>query len=303
MRKTICTKSLEGSPFSWIDIEQPTAEELTMLAQEFGLDHHVVKDCMEPDHLPKMEEGVHADFILLRQHLWPLKEEDDTIREISTKVAIFFNSDYLITVHRRPQPFLEVLYQQAFSATPKISSGEIITRILFKIAESFEVPLTAMSNELEELEDDIFIRQKKPMRVQEDLYYMKRRASKIRKLLYLTTQVARKHQPSERDQHLMNDVLDSLQKLEFETDQVHDNATNLLNTYLSIAAHRTNEIVRILTIFSVFFLPLTFIVGIYGMNFDYMPELRMRLGYPLALVGMALITLGIFAWFRKKNWI
>lgn len=303
MRKTICTKSLEGSRFTWIDIEQPTSEELTTLAQEYGLDRHVVEDCLEPDHLPKMEEGVNADFILLRQHLWPLKEEDDTIREISTKVAIFYNADHLITVHRRPQPFLEVLYRNAASSLPEICPNEIITRILYKIAESFEIPLTAMSNELEELEDDIFIRQKKPMRVQEDLYYMKRRAAKMRKLLYLTAQVARKHKPGERDQHLMNDVLDSLQKLEFETDQVHDNATNLLNTYLSIAAHRTNEIVRILTLFSVFFLPLTFIVGIYGMNFDYMPELRMRLGYPLALLGMALITLGIYAWFRNKKWM
>ncbi|MFM8448661.1 MAG: CorA family divalent cation transporter [Haliscomenobacter sp.] len=163
--------------------------------------------------------------------------------------------------------------------------------------------MAAMTREIESLEDDIFLRKKEPASVQEDLYYMKRKAAKVHKLLYLSAQVVRKHQTTEKDQHLLNDILDLLQKLDFEADQVQDNAGNLLNTYLAMAAHRTNEIVRILTIFSVFFMPLTFIVGIYGMNFKFMPELVYPLGYPFTLLSMCLITLGIFLWFRKKRWI
>jgi magnesium transporter len=101
----------------------------------------------------------------------------------------------------------------------------------------------------------------------------------------------------------MNNILDSLQKMEFESDQVHENASSLLDTYLAIATHRTNEIMRVLTIFSVFFLPLTFIVGIYGMNFRYMPELGWTLGYPFTIALMLAITLSIFFWFRRKRWI
>lgn len=303
MKKIICQPTTEGTGFSWIDIEQPTLAELTELAEEFGLNRHVVQDCLQPDHLPKMEEGDSADFILLRKHLWPLSKEDDTIQEISTKVALFYNAQLLITVHRLPQPFLEELYQAALSRGTTLSIQEVITRIIGKVVESYEVPMAAMSRELEELEDNIFLWQKAPIRIQEDLYYMKRKAGKVRKLLYLTMQLVRKQHVHKKDKHLMNSILDTLQKLEFETDQAYENASSLLNTYLSIAAHRTNEIVRVLTIFSVFFLPLTFIVGIYGMNFDYMPELHWPIGYPLSIAVMLLVTLGIYIWFRKNKWI
>ncbi len=303
MRKTICAKSPEGPKFTWIDIEQPDMAELSELAQEFDLSRHVVEDCLQPDHLPKVEEGINVDFILLRQHLWPLGEEDDTIQEISTKVAIFYNAELLITIHRRPQPFLERIYHRLIAKPHKLVVSEIITRILGEVVDSYEVPLAEMSAKLEELEDDLFLRQKTPLRIQEDLYYMKRKAAKVKKLLYLTAQVARKHHPNARDKHILNNILDTLQKLEFETDQVHDNASNLLNTYLAIATHRTNEIMRVLTLFSVFFLPLTFIVGIYGMNFDYMPELKWPLGYPFALAVMLGISITIFLWFRRKKWM
>ena len=120
MRKIICTKSPEGPKFTWIDIEHPDMAELSDLALEFDLSRHVVEDCLQPDHLPKVEEGINIDFILLRQHLWPLGEEDDTIQEISTKVAIFYNAELLITIHRRPQPFLERIYHRLIAKPHKL---------------------------------------------------------------------------------------------------------------------------------------------------------------------------------------
>jgi magnesium transporter len=86
-------------------------------------------------------------------------------------------------------------------------------------------------------------------------------------------------------------------------DQIHEDVSNLVNFYLSISAQKTNEVIKVLTIFSVFFMPLTFVAGIYGMNFDYMPELRERWGYP-ALLGFMLLLSGlIYVWFRRKKWL
>jgi magnesium transporter len=70
-----------------------------------------------------------------------------------------------------------------------------------------------------------------------------------------------------------------------------------------LASQKTNEVMRILTVFSAFFLPLTFIVGVYGMNFQWMPELQVQYGYPAVMVFMALVTLLIFQWFKRKNWL
>ena len=79
--------------------------------------------------------------------------------------------------------------------------------------------------------------------------------------------------------------------------------TNLLKIYLSLSAQRTNEVMRMLTIFSAFFLPLTFIAGIYGMNFKFMPELGWKAGYPAVLFLMVVVAGGIYVWFRRKGWI
>jgi magnesium transporter len=91
--------------------------------------------------------------------------------------------------------------------------------------------------------------------------------------------------------------------MHFYADELVDDVNNLLSVQLALASHRTNEVVRVLTVFSVFFLPLTFIVGVYGMNFQFMPELRERWGYPSVLAGMAVVTLAIYVWFRRRGWL
>ncbi len=86
-------------------------------------------------------------------------------------------------------------------------------------------------------------------------------------------------------------------------DQINDDVNNLLNTYLSLAAQKTNDVMKVLTIFSVFFMPLTFIVGVYGMNFRHMPELNERWAYPGVLGLMLLITVILFFWMKHKKWL
>ena len=86
------------------------------------------------------------------------------------------------------------------------------------------------------------------------------------------------------------------------SDDMIDSLDALVHTQLAMASHRTNEIVRLLTLFSVFFLPLTFIVGIYGMNFDNMPELRSKNGYFIVLGIMFLLVLGMIYYFKRRRW-
>jgi magnesium transporter len=85
--------------------------------------------------------------------------------------------------------------------------------------------------------------------------------------------------------------------------QALEDVTNLTNLHLSFSAQRTNDVMKILTIFSVFFMPLTFIVGVYGMNFQFMPELRQKWAYPAVLLIMALVTVAVYLWFRRKKWL
>ena len=98
-------------------------------------------------------------------------------------------------------------------------------------------------------------------------------------------------------------MLDNFIQIETGYDQINEQINNLLSLYLSISAQRTNEVIRVLTIFSVFFMPLTFIVGIYGMNFKVMPEIDWQYGYAYAIVLMVAVTIAIYSWFKRKGWL
>jgi magnesium transporter len=101
----------------------------------------------------------------------------------------------------------------------------------------------------------------------------------------------------------LTDVRENAETLYFATDELLEDVQHLLSLELAAADHETNEVMRVLTVFAAFFLPLTFIVGIYGMNFDLMPELRWPLGYPLVLLVMAAVSVAIYVWFRRRGWL
>jgi magnesium transporter len=108
---------------------------------------------------------------------------------------------------------------------------------------------------------------------------------------------------SEPTAPLFQDLRENAESMYSYAEELIEDVNSLLSIQLALAQHRTSEVVRVLTVFSVFFLPLTFIVGIYGMNFDFMPELRQRWGYPGVMAGMALVTLTIYLWFRRRGWL
>jgi magnesium transporter len=136
-----------------------------------------------------------------------------------------------------------------------------------------------------------------------ELYQIKRKALMSKKLLLFSQEaISSVKLPSTKSDDLQ-DSRDLHVKLLNIYDQIHEDVSNLVNFYLSISAQKTNDVIKVLTIFSVFFMPLTFVVGIYGMNFEYMPELKMRYGYPILLGIMVLLSGGIYLWFRRKRWL
>ena len=99
------------------------------------------------------------------------------------------------------------------------------------------------------------------------------------------------------------DMRDFYLRLETDTDDLQENITQLLNLYISLASQKTNDVMRILTVFSAFFLPLTFIVGVYGMNFQFMPELQWSFGYGYAVLLMVSSAVVPMWYFRKRGWL
>ncbi len=287
--------------FTWIDITNPTLEDLTAVGEKYALNHHNLHDCLEPDHLPKFEEGDPFNFIILRKVL-DEKEKGATIHMLTTKIAIFFDGDTIVTIHRVPHPDIFPLCKQLIDAGKIISIPGFLLKIVARVQQSFSRFANELNTQIDETETRLFIRKKSAGSI-ENLYLLKRRAGLCKKLLLLTGEVVSAVQHRQKKSSEMQDIRDSQIKLQLLYDQMTEDALNLVSMYMSISANKTNEVMKILTVFSAYFLPLTFIVGIYGMNFDFMPELGWKYGYPMVIGFMVLVFLLIYFWFRRKKWL
>lgn len=291
----------DNHEIEWIDIAQPTVEELATIANTYGLRQHTVADCLEPGHLPKFEMVDGICFIIVRLHA-PNDNYADTIQELTNKVAIFFNDRFILTIHRQPQVFLYELKHKYINGGQCKSTRFLVLKIIESVLNSYIQPGEKLEEKIDHYESMIFLQQKVP-NLQQNLYYMKRQANITKRMIKLTEEVIQQIEHTYESSPELEQVWDSFTKAETMYERVLEDANSLTNVYLAISAQRTNEVMRILTIFSVFFLPLTFIAGIYGMNFDYMPELRVWWAYPTVIASMLALTAVIYGWFRWKKWI
>jgi magnesium transporter len=287
--------------FHWIDISNPTADELTTTADEYSLHSNSVQDSLQPEHLPKFEWIDNTVFIIGRVYDHLSSKDADTIQDISNKVAIFVGKDFIITIHRGEQPFLDAIRTKYFQTGQCGTPNDLLIKILYYIFHSFVAPSQTLETELDQLETLIVLKNQTHT-VLRKLYHLKRRAAVCLRILRLSKTII-DNLDKNTSAAVHQDLREFFLSLETSYDQTIENANNLLNLYISLSSQRTNEVVRVLTLFSVFFMPLTFIVGIYGMNFDVMPELRNPYGYPIVLVMMGGITAGIYIWFKKKHWL
>jgi magnesium transporter len=288
--------------FTWLDIVAPTKEELFGISEKYHLHQYALRDCLEPDHLPKHEDLGGTDFIITRMLTVTKHDKMQSVQEISTKVAIFYNDNLVITIHRLPHDFLNEIKEMHFDTCKCHSTRALVTKILWHVLHSYDSQSIHLSNEVDRFESKIFVKSENPI-VLEDLYYIRSKASMCKKLLVFTGEVINSIRSTDNDVVALQDIKDLHLKLVTIYGQVYEDVTNLLNIYISLQAQKTNDVMKVLTIFSVFFMPLTFIAGIYGMNFKYMPELEIKYGYHASLLAMVVISITIFFWFKRKRWL
>lgn len=294
----------EHPAYEWIDVVAPSREELEKLAERHGLHPTSVADSLVPQHLPKLEEIGDGTFLILRSWDEACPREADTIHGLTRKIAVFWRPGVLVTIHRVPMPWFEALKREiAPGLSREKSPGEAIVLALGReVLNTFFPPLTDSDGVVTEFEELIFKRGEK-RDLLEEVFRLKRRVRVVRSIARQTLDVLQKVKLTPERAPYVQDLRERTQFLHFTADELLEDVSTLLHTHLSLAAHRTNEVMRVLTLFSVFFLPLTFIVGIYGMNFERMPELKWPYGYAFAFLLMAVVSGGIYGWFRKKGWI
>jgi magnesium transporter len=289
--------------YSWIDITRPEKSELQEIANEYGLLEQSVQDSLQADHLPKYERLKNYTFSILRLYASDDDPEADTVQELTDKIAVFTGENFIITIHRKEWPMLDDVNENHVQTGDCKMPLHVYIEIVRTGLQSFEEPARKLTTSIEYFEEHIFLKDKKKEPILKGLYFLKRKVDVIRRVLLLSYDIIDQVDPEDNSNAYTRDVRDLYVKQQSIFDSLSENTNQLFNIYFSISAQKTNETIRVLTIFSVFFLPLTFIVGIYGMNFEHMPELKWKIGYPAVYIVMLVVTISIFIWFKRKKWL
>jgi magnesium transporter len=229
-------------------------------------------------------------------------ENAGSFQKLTRKIAVFYTKDFLLTIHRSPTQIIENVAQKYIGNPLAQSPFEVVCKLYKNVLESFQTPLQLIDREIDVYEERIFLKKRIPDLLK-NLYAIKRKTYLIKRLNLINKMVIELMPLNHHKPPFYGDLHDYFIGHETLTDEIYDSIQSLLNLYLTISSQKTNEVMRILTAFSAFFLPLTFIVGVYGMNFDYMPELHSVNGYPMVLLGMTAISIAIWIWFKRRAWL
>jgi len=191
-----------------------------------------------------------------------------TIQELTNKIAIFYSDKFLITIRKEEVQFLNIIRSKHVGNGNCTAPVQVVTKVIWQALETFDDPAERLSEQVDFYENQIILKRTNNDQV-EALYFIKRQASVSIKVLQLMLDPINHIKTSPEDEAELQDVRDQHLKIQTLYTQVLEDVNNLMNLYVSFSAQKTNDVMKILTIFSVFFMPLTFIVGIYRMNSNY----------------------------------
>lgn len=290
----MATKESNFADFDWIDFEHPDQAELEKVTSSLELDVNVVGDTIQHGHLPKIEQFKGYTFIILRAYSAAPNANVRSVGGLSSKISFFLKEKQLITIHRSSFEFLSAVKTDHQDA-------EALMLDIFKLMlTSYEKPLEIQKAKMDDFERLIFLKNGRVISI-EALYYQKAKARIAKKVLFLTQSVLNQLTVKPELNSNLQDLKETVINYLLQYDEIIEDSHTILNSYLSVTSQKNNDVMKLLTIFSAFFLPLTFIVGIYGMNFDVMPELRWENGYFIIIGVMCVISLFIFIWFKWKK--
>ena len=297
--------SKEERSFEWLNFFQPDDKELKTLAENLDILPIYIQDILQSEHLPKVEQvGDSNCFFIIARVLDPEMEKKDfnLIHEATRKLAIFLKDDQVISIERGTFKWLEDMTALGKSDQSYGSAFQLVCKLLKQSFRSFEPLILKLGSDLDFFEGKMFENERFPP-FAKSLYSIRRKAGLLKRLFSVSLPLVDFLNGRNVGDPIAQDAIDMFKRIETKIEDVNERAVGLINLNLSISSQRSNEVMRFLTIYSAFFMPLTFLVGIYGMNFKFMPELQWKTGY-LICWGLMIVIAGFhFIWFRRKKWL
>lgn len=284
----------------WIDFSKPTIEERDSL-QTFGFHPLAIEDCLHLKQRPKVDYYDHYQFYVM-SGLY-----HKTLK--SHEIGAFLSSTMLVTFHTLPHVEIDEIWDNLASnqETPRKDPKWILYKIIDKMVDASFPHLENIEEQLNRLESKSS-RSYQIQTLMDELFVVRRKLSHIRHFAVPMRELidrmihSEKLNHNEEERRHYQDIHDHLVKLTGMIEASREITSDIRDNYLSINSNRMNTVMMTLTVITTIFMPLTFIVGIYGMNFQNMPELKWQYGYFLVLGVMALLGSAMYLLFKKKGW-
>jgi len=290
------------SQCEWVDVEAPTAEDIKFLHERYEINNLLLEDTLDPNHLPKYEEDGDLKFFLLRESTELERKNLNTISDISTKIGIFILGKTIITVHRMKTKSISETKKQVSAIQDETTAENIALKIALLIMKSFDDESISLLETMDNIENEIFLKNTNHTSQIKRLYKLKRKSGLNSRVLSISTDAIDKFKLLGLPDSEVFDLKDKHKDVVADFDHLNIQITNLISMFLALSDQKANQVMKVLAIYSVYFLPITFIAGLYGMNFDNMPELHHKYGYFFTLGLMALVVICTFIYARRKQW-
>lgn len=286
----------------WIDVEAPTQEDMKYLHERYEINNLLLEDTLDPNHLPKYEADGNVKFFLLRESTELERKNLNTISDISTKIGIFLVENTIITVHRLRTKSITETKKQLSASQENCSPDKVALMIALVIMKSFDDESLSLFETMDNIENEIFLKNTNHTNQIRRLYKLKRKSGLNSRVLTISTDAVDKFKLLNLPDSEFVDLKDKHKDVVADFDHLNIQITNLISMFLALSDQKANQVMKVLAIYSVYFLPITFIAGLYGMNFDNMPELHTKQGYFYTLGTMGVIVICTFIYARRKQW-
>lgn len=299
-------KKMEGSDqLLWLNINGlHDTEMIQKIVTHFNLHKLSGEDILNIGQRPKLDEYEHYTQITVKsfQTIDKLNDED--------QITIVFSPDLLISFQEITGPIFSNVRTRLLESKGQIrhrQSDYLAYALLDSIVDQYFITIEQFGDITEDLEEDIL---KNPTELLlSKLNGFRQEASYLRRSIYPVREVASRFERLDNSyvhketKLFIRDLYDNTVQAIENISAFKDSVTNLLDLYMSSVSNRMNNVMKLLTIVSTIFIPLTFIVGVYGMNFTNMPELKYKYGYLFTMIGMAILTLFMIMYFKRKKWL
>ena len=272
----------------------------------FNLHPLILEDIVDTDQRPKIKDFRDYIFIVLKMLYYDKEDNEIQVEQVS----LILGKNYVISFQEREGDVFNAIRERIrnnIGRIRKLGADYLVYALIDAIIDNYFIIIEKLGEKIENLEDKVSSRPKPANlrvihRLKRDLIFLRKSVWPLREVISILER-GESSLILESTNVYLRDIYGHTIQVMDTVETLRDMTSGMLEIYLSSVSNRMNEIMKMLTIVATIFIPLTFITGIYGMNFRYMPEIKWFWGYPIVLLGMLIIGIVMVIYFKRKKWM